>query len=71
VYRSALPTLNDEFLPSRSAADQMDKKVPIYSGDLEYGPLTWGNTGELTFALDTPFPLHLTAIYGAWDGGVK
>lgn len=71
VYNSTLPTLNSEFLPSRNSADQMDRKVPLYTGDLEYGPLAWTNTGELTFAVTTPFPLVLIAIYGAWDGGVK
>ena len=71
VYRSTLPTLNDEFLPARSSANQMDKRVPLYDGDLEYGPLTWNNHGELTFTVTTPYPLHLTGIYGAWDGGVK
>lgn len=71
VYRSTLPLLNSEFLPSRSSADLMEAKVPLYSGTLEYGPLTWGNTGELTLTVSTPFPLQLSAIYGAWEGGVK
>lgn len=70
VYQSAKPLVDGEFLPARSAADEMDEKVPLFTGNLEYGPLNWGNTGRLTFTLSDPLPLHITAIFGSVEGGV-
>ena len=68
VYSSANPTLNGEFLPSRNTDDAMDKRVPLYSGDLRYGGLGWNASGRLTFTLSDPFPLHITSIFGTIEG---
>lgn len=71
VYKSANPTLDGEFLPSRDAADLMNKKVPLYSGFLEYGPLDWKNTASLTIAISDPLPLELLGFSGTIVSGVK
>lgn len=71
VYSSARPLVNNEFLPSRSSADEMDQAVPLYSGFLEYGPLDWSNDIKLTITTSDPLPLTLTGIFGAIDQGVK
>lgn len=71
VYKSAKPLLNGEFLPARSGADEMDEKVPLFTGDLEYGPLDWGNNAQLTITLSDPFPLQVQGVFGAVDGGSK
>lgn len=71
VYKSTVPTLNGEFLPSRNAADLMTQKVPLYSGFLEYGPLNWANTTALTIATSDPLPLMVLGITGTIDAGVK
>jgi hypothetical protein len=71
VYNSMIPTLNGQFRPSRSAADRMDQKVPLFTGYLYYGPDGWGNLGQLLIEASGPFPLHLQAIFGTIEGGVK
>ena len=71
VYRSTIPLLDQNFLPSRSSDDLMDEAVPLFTGDLEYGPIVWSNTGQLTIELSDPLPLQLLAIYGALEGGAK
>jgi hypothetical protein len=71
VYKSALPILNGEFLPSRSTSDRMDEAVPLYTGDLYYGPQAWSNSGQLTFTTSEPLPLQLQGIFGAYQGDVK
>lgn len=69
VFESTRPLLNGEYLPSRKVADNMDKKVTLTSGFLEYGPLMWDSTGQLTITVSTPFPLLLTGVTGAIDSG--
>ena len=71
VYNSAKPTVNEEFLPSRTAADQMDTALPLYTGFLEYGPLDWGNDIKMTITFSDPLPLTLTGIFGAVESGIK
>ncbi len=70
LYKSTLPTLNGEYLPSRVSSDKLGNSIPLFSGNKTYGPIPWNNTGELTLKVDSPLPLQLTAIYGAWEGGV-
>lgn len=71
VYRSARPTVNGEFLPSRSAADFMDKKVPLFSGFLEYGSLKWDNTTAISIVISDPLPLEISGIVGVIDSEVR
>ena len=71
VHKSAVPTLNGNFLPTRTPSDDMDEAPGLVSGDLEYGPTTWDNTGQLTITYNKPFPLQILGIFGAIDGGVK
>lgn len=71
VYNSHRPTVNSEFLPSRSGADAMGKKVPLFSGFLEYGSLNWSNTSQLTITTNEPLPLQLSGITGTIEGNVK
>jgi hypothetical protein len=70
VYKSTKPLVDGEFLPAATAGiDKLDKKVPLFSGDLEYGSLPWNSTGKLTFTVSTPLPLQLSGIFGSLDGG--
>jgi hypothetical protein len=71
VLKSGKPLMNDEFIPARSGANPMNKKVPLFSGFLEYGSLNWSNTGALTITISDPLPLQLIGITGTIDGGVK
>lgn len=71
VYKSTKPLMNGEFLPARSGADPMDQKTPLFTGDLEYGPLDWGNNAQLTITLSDPFPLQVQGLFGAIEGGSK
>jgi len=71
VLNSTRPLMNGEFLPNRNAADKMDKKVPLFSGFLEYGPLNWSNTSALTITLTDPLPLEVSGMTGSIDSGVK
>lgn len=71
VYRSAKPLLNGQIRPGRSSADNMDKKVPLFSGDIFYGPEGWDTKGQLSITQSDPFPLQLQGIFGAIEGGIK
>lgn len=70
VYRSVKPTVNSTFIPARSAADNMNKKVPLYTGFLEYNGLRWDNTASLTITNDTAFPMIITGLTGTIEGDV-
>lgn len=70
IYESTFPLLNGEFLPSRADGDYMDEKVPLFSGLLNYGPLGWSNTGQLTVSVSEPYPLKLQGIFGSLEGGI-
>lgn len=69
VYKSGIPTLNSEFIPS--GPDKMDKAIPLYSGFLEYGSLNWSNTTELTISMSDPLPLMVISITGTVETSVK
>lgn len=71
VYRSTRPLMNGEFLPNRSGLDSMNKKVPLFSGFLEYGPLDWSNSTALTLTLTDPLPLQISGITGVIESGIK
>lgn len=71
VYKSALPTLNGEFLPARDPTDLMDNKVELMTDDIEYGSLYWSTNSELTLELSKPFPFVLLGIFGSLEAGVK
>lgn len=71
VYKSGIPLLNGEFIPVRSNADKLGKKVGLASGYLEYGALNWNNTSQLNIEIDEPLPLEVVNITGSIDGNVK
>lgn len=71
LYRSTTPTVGSETQPPRSGSDFMDKKVPLFTGDIEYGPQEFDSEGALTFTVSSPLPLILLGIYGVLEGGVK
>lgn len=71
VYQSGLPQVNGEFVPSRNSNDLMDQRVPLYSGFIEYGSLTWSNTASLTITLSDPLPLLLSGIFGTASANVR
>ncbi len=70
VFKSTLPLLNGEFLPSRSDADEMDQSVPLYSGDLIYGSVGWDTDGGLLISTSEALPLRLSGIFGTLEGGI-
>jgi len=71
VLSSAIPSVNGQFLPARNANDYMDIPVPLFSGNLEFGPTIWGSNGQLQIAVDAPYPMTLIGIFGTIEGGVK
>lgn len=71
VIKSTRPLVNGEFLPNRTAANSMNKKVPLYSGFLEYGSLKWDNSSALTITLTDPLPLEISGVTGTIDSGIK
>ncbi len=71
VYKSIFPTVNGEFQPARTPEDLMDDKVPLFSGDVEYGALSWDTDAVLTVETDKPFPFTLLGIFGSIDAGMK
>lgn len=71
LYNSAIPTLNETFLPQRYGSDLMDTKVDILGmRDIMYGPISWSNSGQLRIYLDKPYPLRVLGIFGSVEGGV-
>lgn len=71
LYKSTLPLVDGNFSPARNGEDNQDEKVPLYSGDIEYGQLNWSNSGKVTITVSTPFPLQLSGIFGTFEGNVK
>ena len=71
VVKSTKPLLNGEFLPARTTDNPMNKKVPLFTGFLEYGTLEWDNTSALTVTTSDPLPLQLVSVTGTIDAGVK
>jgi hypothetical protein len=70
VYKSVKPIINTTFIPARSAADPLGVKIPLFTGSVDYGPLTWSDTSRITITLEDPLPLTLISITGAVDSGV-
>ncbi len=68
LYKSVLPTVSDAFKPARSAQDNMDFKVPLFTGNADYGSLGWGD-GSLIIETAAPLPLNLQAVFGTIDSG--
>lgn len=68
LYNSAKPTLSGNFSPARSPQDLMDYKTPLFTGDVEYGPIGWGD-GSVVIETSDPQPLQLQAIFGTVNSG--
>ncbi len=71
LYQSALPLLNDGFLPARNPTDLTDAAVPLFTGDAVYGPQTWEASMNLNISSSLPLPLTVLGIFGTIDGGMK
>lgn len=71
VYKSSIPTLNNNSLPAREPSDLMDEGVPLFTGDLYYGNMGWSTNGTLTISTSDVFPLQINGIFGTIEGGVK
>ena len=71
VFKSAVPTVNGAFKPSRSGLDNMDQSVPLTTGTLNYSLQSWDTEGKLKIETDEPLPLTILAIYGTVDGNAK
>ena len=71
VIKSHPPTVDGQFIPSRSASDLMNKKVPLFSGLLRYGSLGYKEDSSLTIETSFPLPLQLSGISGTVVSEVK
>lgn len=71
VYKSAKPRVNDSFLPSGIGSDGMGKKVPLFTGFLEYGGQDWSDSSSINIEIDDPLPFNLLAITGTVKSGVR
>ena len=71
LYNSALPLVNDEFLPARAPTDLTDTAVPLYTGDAIYGPQSWNKGSGLILSSTLPLPLTVSAVFGTLDGGLQ
>lgn len=70
VYKSVKPIINTTYIPARNTAELLGVKIPLFTGTVSYGPLTWDDTSRITITLEDPLPLTLIAITGAIDSGV-
>jgi hypothetical protein len=71
VYKSAVPRVNGAYLPSRRTADNLNQKVELTTGYLEYNNLKWDSSAALTITTNEQLPLQISAITGTIEGGVK
>lgn len=71
ILNSHKPTVNGQLLPARSAGDISAQKVPLFTGDLEYGPIGWTDTGRITITSSEPLPVTVIGIFGSVDGGSR
>jgi hypothetical protein len=72
IYQSTIPTLNStNFVPARNVENFMDQRVPLFSGDLEYGSVVWDLTGSLTFTISDPLPFQLQGLFAVTEGHIK
>jgi PIN domain nuclease of toxin-antitoxin system len=71
VNNSVPPLMNGAFLPARNTDDDLGQKIPLRTGYLEYGALTFDNTTSITLTTSDPFPLELTGITGKIAADVK
>lgn len=71
LYKSTLPLVDGEFMPSRSGNNLMNLSVPLYTGDQEYGMLNWSNKGQMTITVAEPLPLTISGIFGTFEGNVS
>lgn len=71
LYNSTLPLADGNFMPSRSGNNNMNLAVPLYSGDLEFGNLNFGSTGQIEITVSEPLPLRLSGIFGTFEGNIK
>lgn len=70
VYKSSVPLVNGEYLPSRDGGDLLGQRVPLETGYLKYGNLTFDETNALTITMSDPFPLQVLGIVGTIQAGV-
>lgn len=68
LLNSALPTVSGNFVPARSPQDNMDLATPLYTGDVVYDSIGWGD-GSIEIVAEGPQPFTLQAIFGTIDSG--
>lgn len=71
LRKSFNPIVNGEYVPARNPSMRMDNKVPLFTGDLVYGGLTYDQTGRLLITTDRPLPLNILGIFSTADAGTK
>jgi hypothetical protein len=49
----------------------MNQRVELTTGYLEYNNLKWDSSASLTITTNEQLPLHISAITGTIEGGVK
>ena len=71
VYKSYPATINGNVFESRSAADKMDEKVPLFTGFYDYDQLSFDAGSSLSLVFTGPFPFFLNGIYTKVEGNNK
>ncbi len=70
VQNSGKPFLNGQYIPARDAADYLGRRTPLFSGYLDYGPLSWEENTILIISISVPLPLEVSLITGKVAAGV-
>lgn len=71
VYKSANPRVNGAFVPNRTTGNNLNQKVELSTGHIEYSNLKWDSSASLTITTNEQLPLQISAITGTIEGGIK
>lgn len=70
IYKSAVPELNGNFVPTRTPSDPMGQTVPLFSGYVEYADIPWSDDANVTITTDKPLPFQLQGIFSSIEGNI-
>lgn len=69
VFETLNLVVNDDRIPFRVPANQMDNAVPTFSGDIQLSNAGWDKDGVLTIVQDQPLPATILAAFGTLSVG--
>lgn len=68
LVESAIPLINGQQDPPRSAQDNMDEAPPLVSGDVSIiDDQGWNRDGYIEFTHSRPLPLHIVGVFGTLE----